>query len=62
MSDQNLNNDSSHTKAFVKSSEKYEDLNSSGITLVFTAILGYIFMILKTLFTLKEFPYFCFIL
>ena len=49
MSDQNINNDNSHTKAFVKSSEKYEDLNSSGITLVFTAILGYIFMILKTL-------------
>lgn len=37
------------SKSFVKSSDKYEDLNSSGITLIITSIAGFVFMILKAL-------------
>lgn len=40
---------SGNAKKFVKSSDKYEDLNSSGITLIFTSVAGFIFMILKTM-------------
>ncbi len=38
-----------HTKKFVKSSDRYEDINSSGITLIFTSVLGFVFLILKYL-------------
>lgn len=38
-----------HSKKFVKSSDRYEDINSSGITLIFTSVLGFIFLILKYL-------------
>lgn len=49
MADNFFNNNDTHTKTFVKSSVKYDDLNSSGITLIGTAIIGYIFIILDTL-------------
>lgn len=38
-----------NTKKFVKSADKYEDLNSSGITLIITSIAGFIFLALKFL-------------
>lgn len=36
-------------KQYVKPEERYEDLNSSAITLIITGILGYAFLILKAL-------------
>lgn len=39
----------SSSRSFVKSSDKYEDLNSSGITLIITSVIGFGFMVLKAL-------------
>ena len=39
----------SSTKAFVKSSEKYEDMHSSGITLIFVGFMGIAFLICQKL-------------
>lgn len=36
-------------KKFVKSTDKYEDLNSSAFTLIITSVVGFTFMILKFL-------------
>lgn len=38
-----------NAQSFVKSSEKYEDLKSSGYTLIITSAAGFIFMVLKAL-------------
>lgn len=38
-----------NAQPFVKSSEKYEDLKSSGYTLIITSAAGFIFMVLKAL-------------